>query len=259
MTQEYVPITKLAHDDAFALLPWYASESLTETEAAQVRIHVADCGACQQEIATLNSMLRAVATSNEMLPEPVPEVLDRVLNRIEDYEAARAGRARAESTAASWGARLNAFWLALSPWRRVAMAGQFAALLLLAVAIVFTAQRARRFENQVAREKLRADHNEQLLKETEQRYQTLVGPPKTMSVQGARLNITFQERATEKEIRELLNDINATIISGPSPQRIYVVALPAPQGPDRQRLITSALTQLRAKPRVVLFVAEQPE
>ncbi len=259
MAQETGSTTKLTHDDAFALLPWYVNESLAETEAPQVHAHVADCAVCQQEIATLNSMLRAVATSNETLPEPAPEMLDRVLNRIDDYGAARAGRARAESTTPRWSARLNAFWLALFPWRRVAMAGQFVALLLLAVAIVFTAQRARRFEDQAARERLRADHNEQLLKETEQRYETLVGPNRTNGAQGARLNVAFQEHATEKEIRDLLNDINATIISGPSPQRIYVIALSAARGPDRQRLVTSALTQLRAKPRVVLFAADQPE
>jgi len=74
-----------------------------------------------------------------------------------------------------------------------------------------------------------------------------------------RLNVAFQESATEREIRELLNDISAHIISGPSRQRIYVIALPAAQGPERQRIIAEALTRLHARPRVVLFAAAQPE
>lgn len=185
-------------------------------------------------------------------------MLARVLDRIEDYEAARAHKARTASIA-GWRARLSGLWSAWPTRGRVALAGQFAGLLLLVIALLFATQRARRFSDLAAREKARADQNEQLLKVTEQRYETLAGPNPENAGPSMRLTVSFQERATEKEIRELLNEINATIVRGPSPQRLYVVALPVTRNQDRQQVAATALNRLRAKPKIVLFAAEQPE
>jgi len=255
MTEDKGPVTTVPNDESFAVLPWHVNESLTEAEAAEVRSHVENCSRCQQEIATLKSLKQAVITDNEALLAPEPEMLTRVLNRIEDYEAARAGTMHTETFVAGWRARLSVFLLS---WGRVAFAAQFAALLLLAVALIFTTQSARHFEDLAASEKARADHGEQELKETQQRYETLAGPNNTDSTQGARLTVAFQEGATEKEIRELLINIKGTIVSGPSAQRIYVVVLPAAQGTERQRLVAAALNQLRSNPQTVQFAAEQP-
>src|SRR5262245_47861615 len=199
MTQTKDPITELDHDNAFMLLPWHVNESLAGTEAIQVRAHLAICAVCQREVATLASTQRIVASADESLPEPAPEMLDRVLNRIEDYEAAR----RQQSASVGWSVWLNALWFAWPTWGRLAFVGQFAVLLVLAMALVFAIQRARHFGDQAAQERLRADHNEQLLKQTERRYETLTGPDKVNGAQGVRLNVAFQESATEREIREL--------------------------------------------------------
>lgn len=252
MKQDEGPGTILDHDEAFAMLPWHVNGSLTEAEDAQVRSHLEDCAACRQEIATLNSLKQAVITSNEAVPEPAPAMLASLLNRIEDYEAARAATTHRESLVAGWRERLSVFWFS---WSRVALAAQFAALLLLAVALIFTTQRARSFADRAASERARADHVEQLLKESQQNYETLAG--RSEANRGT-LAVAFQERATEKEIRELLKAINGTIVSGPSPQRMYSIALKSAEGPERERIVAAALNQLRTQPQIVLFAAEQP-
>jgi hypothetical protein len=137
--------------------------------------------------------------------------------------------------------------------------GQFAVILLLAIALFFTTQRARRFSDLAAREQARADHNEQLLKDSQLKYETLSGPNPERVGPSVRLSVGFRERATEKEIRELLNEINATIVRGPSPQGLYVIALPVARDEDRERVAAGALNQLRARPKIILFAAAQPE
>ncbi len=256
MTEDKEPVPAAHDDKAFALLPWHVNGTLTEAEAAEVSAHLENCILCQQELATLISLKHAIIATNETLPSPESERLAQVLNRIEDYEAALAGTTHQEPLIDRWRERLYVFWLA---WGRAAFAAQFVAILLLVVALVFTTQRAQSFAERAVSEKARADANEQLRKETQQRYETLAGPNNPNGTQGARLTVAFQESATEKGIRELLNGIKGTIVSGPSPQRMYVVALPVAQGADRQRVVDAALNQLRTNPQTVLFVAERTE
>lgn len=256
MTDDKGPITTAPDDKVFALLPWHVTESLTDAEAAEVNAHLENCTKCQQEIATLKSLKHALITSNETLSSPEPEMLARVLNRIDDYEAAQEGTTHRETLVDRWREGLSVFWLS---WGRAAFAAQFAVLLFLVVALVLTTQRAQSFVERAATEKARADHSEQLLKEAQERYETLAGPNNPNGTQGTRLTVAFQEHATEKEIRKLLNDINGTIVSGPSPQRMYVVTLPAAQGADQQRIVDAALNQLRMNPQTVLFAAERRE
>lgn len=256
MTGDKEPITTANDDKFFGLLPWHLNGTLTEAEAAEVSAHIQSCTRCREEIATLKRLQHAVNTSNETLSSPEPEMLTHLLNRIEDYEAARANTTQRETLVNRFRENLSVFWLS---WGRAAFAAEFAALLLLVVALVFTTQRSQSFAERAAIEKARADESEQRLKETQARYETLTGPNNSNGTAGGRLSVAFQERATEKEIRELLNRIHGTIVSGPSPQRMYVVALPAAQGADRQRVVDAALNQLRTNPQTVLFVAERTE
>ena len=58
----------------------------------------------------------------------------------------------------------------------------------------------------------------------------------------------FSPRATEREIRELLQGIHGEITAGPSPIGAYTVEVPAAGDPA-----TVVLARLRSEPQVVMF------
>ena len=240
---------ELTHEAAVEWLAWYANESLPESEAAQVKIHVTGCAECQQEIAMMTALKNTVRLTNEALPEPA-HGLDRVLNRITAYEEAQAN---------SFLPKLRAFFA--GPWSfpQVAFAGQVAIWLLLLGTIILALQRARNYESLATQERARAEQNEKLLAEAKRQYTVLSGSNQPDLTNSVRLNVVFQEKATEKEIRALLTMMNGTIISGPSPQRFYVVALPVTQETDRQRILREALERLQSKSQVVFFAAEKTD
>ncbi len=130
-------------------------------------------------------------------------------------------------------------------------------LLLVAALIVFVRSNDR-IETVASQERARADRNEQLLAEAQRRYTVQVGP-EDEGKDLLRFRVVFQEQVTEKEIRALLTAINCTIISGPSSQRFYIIALPVSHDADKQSLAMEALRQLRSKPQVVFFAEALPD
>jgi hypothetical protein len=243
-----------AKDETFAVLPWYVNGSLAAGEAEKVRLHLEHCVACQEELAVLISLRRELGPDEESLPAAPPENFNRIMERIENYEAARSAAVPGVASASSWRTQLSLLW---SSWGRVAFATQFAALLVLLVVLAFTVQQARTLEEQVATERTRSEISEQNLKDTQQRYETLAGAGFNRSTEGALLMVAFQQAATEKEIRELLNTIKGSIVSGPSAQNMYVVELIAARGADREQVIAAALNHLQARPAIVQFAAER--
>jgi hypothetical protein len=240
---------ELTHEAAAELLAWYASESLPEREAAQVKMHAVDCAECQQEIASLTALKNAVHLTNETLPEPAAAGLDRLLNRVTAYE---------EAQAKSFLSKLRRLFT--MPWSfpQVAFAGQVAIWLLLLGTIILVLQRARNYELLATQERARAEQIEKQLAEARQ-YTALAGSNQPDLTNSVRLNVVFQENATETDIRALLTTINGTIISGPSPQRFYIVALPVAQDTDRQRILREALERLQSQSQVIFFAAEKTD
>ncbi|HEX4946903.1 MAG TPA: zf-HC2 domain-containing protein [Blastocatellia bacterium] len=241
---------ELTHEAAAELLPWYASASLSESEAAQVKTHIAGCAECQQEMAVLAALREAICHSNEALPEPSVPSFDRVRQRIGAYEEAQAKN--------FWPQLRRLFAL---PWsfRHVAFAGQFAVWLLLLGTILLALQRARDAETAATQERARAEQTEQQLAAAKRQYSVLAGPDAPSVTNHVSLKVVFQEKATEQEIRALLTAINGTIIRGPSPQRFYVIVLPVPQEADRAQILRAALERLQAQAQVVLFAAEKTD
>lgn len=241
---------ELTHEAAAELLAWYVSESLPESEASQVKTHVAGCAECQQEIASLTALKNTVHLTNEALPEPAADGLDRVLKRITAYE---------EAQAKSFLSKLRRLFAIPWSFPKVAFAGQIAIWLLLLGTVILTLQRARYYESLAMQERARAEQSEKQLAEAQRQYTVLTGPNQIDVTNSARLNVVFQEKTTEKEIRLLLTALNGTIISGPSPQRFYVVALPVAQGTDRQQVLRVALEQLQSQPQFIFFAAEKTD
>jgi hypothetical protein len=257
MTQSNEPKTKFSHTDAFELLPWYVNESLPAKETALVREHLSGCAECRKEIISLNALQKAAVAENGAMPEPGPEIFSRIVSRIEDYEASQ--KSGKKSLITKWRKHFSDYWSAQTAFSKLVFAGQFAALLLLALAAVFSIQRSMNFEKQLAHEKNRADRNEKLLEEERKRFVTLTGPDVLKDANAILFNVAFQEEAKEKEIRELLESIKGRIVGGPSPQRFYTIAVSISEGEDKGRVAVEVLEKLRGKPRVVSFAEARPE
>ena len=74
-----------------------------------------------------------------------------------------------------------------------------------------------------------------LMQERDARLTPLSAPPET--VEGARLQVTFQPGATEAQIRALLSETGAQIVGGPGALGVYSLAVaPAKLAAARERL-----------------------
>lgn len=234
------------HEEIAALLPWYVNGTLSGEEAAEVETHLAACANCQQERQALQFLASAVKASSEALPPPSADLMESVMARVR--AAADAGSPREKPFRS---------WLMIPVFSRPGWAvAQLATVILLAVALVVFVQRAGHYESRMAQEKQRAERAEALLieeKERNDRYETLFGPEPSPGKQGIRLKVAFQEYASEKAVRELLVNLNADLVSGPSAQGFYSIAVAVPADSDQRKAQDDALRRLRARPGVVRF------
>jgi len=64
--------------------------------------------------------------------------------------------------------------------------------------------------------------------------------------EGIRINVVFDKESREKEIREILNSIGASIISGPSPEGLYTIEL-------KDKRDTESVLKILRSSRIVRF------
>jgi hypothetical protein len=218
----------MKHQEIVELLPWYANASLSEDERRMVETHVAGCKECAQELTSLAAVRKAVVALADETPVPSPHLLNRALAEIEDYE-----RGRAQKPIRRWREQIAEFWTGLWPsapvFARVAMAAQLALVLALGTVAVY------QYEH------------------PQIEYRTSAGPsgPGT----GAKISVTFDENASEREIRQVIEEIHGTIVEGPTAQGSYTVQLPIP--PEQTAEMEKDLQALRQHPRVVRFAVEK--
>src|SRR5882672_9577289 len=85
-------------------------------------------------------------------------------------------------------------------------------------------------------------------------YRTEVGP--AGGQQGkAMISVVFNEKASERDIRQALEEIQGTIIEGPTAQGSYTVQLPI--HPEQTAEIDKALQTLRQKQQIVSSALEK--
>ncbi len=63
-------------------------------------------------------------------------------------------------------------------------------------------------------------------------FRTLTSPD-TLHGEGIRINVIFNKESKEREIREVLNNVGATIIKGPSPEGLYTILVKEDQHIER--------------------------
>ncbi len=208
----------MTHPHIEELLPWYLNGTLGDSERRTVADHLRDCTECVRELDALKHVQAAVCEAAEEAREPSPFLLTRALASIDEYER--------EKTGARW--PWLAWWRPLPQLARVALVAQFAVIIGLGSYLVASRD--------------------------EPSYVTAAG--RVPEGGRARLAVGFQPGASEARIREALQGLGASIVSGPSALGLYTVELPF--GPSDAGQVARALQILRENREVVRF-AEQAQ
>ena len=189
-----------------ALLPWYLNATLREDERRQVDQHLSSCAACRaelDELARLNVQLHEVYAAQS---EPSPKIQQAVLAQIKLKASAK----RAKSvTGPQW---LNG----LSDWLRSLFVPRWApalavTLLVAQLGLLLWSMTRTTLSDQVTTRGL--------------------GAPTV------RLRVVFQETASERQIRSLVQGMRGRIVDGPTPDGAYIMELPAGDQTTAQKKI----------------------
>lgn len=212
------------HQTTWEQLPWYVNGTLKAEELDQVERHVADCVACRTELHAQQELAGLIHSSREIEVSPEASLSD-VLARIQKARRDEAGRARGPLP----GQRGRVWagpWRRTSPWVRVVLLGQAAAILLLISLLALRPER-----------RMSGD------------YRTLSAAAPLATDPRTRINLVFEPDTTEALLRELVSSIGGEIIAGPTARGVYTIAAPVGESgdPSEERL----LELLRARSEIV--------
>lgn len=203
------------HETVEALLPWFVNRTLDRDECLLVERHLTDCARCQREADSLRELKAAYGESG-MVPEAAQSL--RKLRRELDKPRARRLLPRLFD--------LPRFGRQSWLWVQWVVAGELAAILLLGTLLAFSGRQTTP-------------------------YQTLGAADVPRHVAGS-LVVVFNPRATEEELRRIVQTAGARIVDGPTGAGAYVLELPA----ERQ---AAALDALRSERAVLLAQRLTPE
>jgi predicted anti-sigma-YlaC factor YlaD len=215
-------MTTDVHRTVDELLPWYANGTLEGEERARVERHLAECELCRDEMALLRGVSDAASAIVAETPS-IPDALGKTLARIDEWEQTRRP---------SFAARVRAFAASVFEMPKVprlVLATQSALILVLGTVLVLSR-----------------------LQQPE--FTTLSGGNGASNA--PRLTVVFESSATEEAIRQALQQVGGTLVSGPSAAGVYVVALP--KAGDDERAVDAAIAALRENRSVITFVELEP-
>lgn len=187
------------------LLPWYVNETLEPAEAGRVEQHLTSCVRCKSDVSELQVMQAAIGRADAELAEHVSDRLEELKARVNEYEAAKVKLRERRTWWDSLFPNFSFVFPKLAPvpiYAKATMAVELAVI----VALGGWLWLGPGFEPGSA-------------------YQTL-SAPEAMGPQAfdrPRLQLVFRERLSEREMRDFLLEIGATIVSGPSPLGAYTV------------------------------------
>lgn len=219
-----------AHDEVITLLPWYPNGTLTSGEMKTVEVHLAECEECRMDLKELREFRTAVGSAVDSRPAPSADLFSRVMARIRSYEAERSW---ARSFQPSWWERLSQWMFDLFP-RRLAPAFALGIIVVQFVGLAVMSGVLYRTM-------------------TGQEYVTLTGlEVRETAGPAIRLRASFQEAAPERQIRSLLQKVEARITEGPSPEGFYIIEVPPKAD------VAKVLKTLNEEPAIVRY-AERVE
>jgi len=196
------------------LLPWYLNQTLEKGENEEVRRHLLSCPICRQELEVIKRQEERYRSTAEEVP--IPQTFPHVLTEIEKREQ-------------------GGIWqriASLMPRPQPALAAtlimiQFLVIIGLVTLLALNPWGA-----------------------GEQLYRTLSGPS-SVEGKGPRISILFQDQVQEKTAREIILEINGTIVQGPTPMGIYTVELKFEMSPEELQHVISSLRQKKDTIRFV--------
>jgi anti-sigma factor RsiW len=204
------PSADAGHRALQDLLPWYAAGSLREVEAARVQEHLRNCAACREDLAWQRKLLETEA--------PLPAGLDpeRALARLMPrLDQAPAVPASPMSPLVRLPGLLLTWLRGHGGWQGWALAGQFAAICVLAVLA---------------------------LPRTEAPAYQALGSGQAVAPD---VLVVFKPEARVQDVQRILQAEGAHIVGGPTVTGAYMLDVEAP----RQARLLAAL---RADPSVEL-------
>jgi hypothetical protein len=195
------------------LLPWYVNGTLTEPERLDVDRHLATCPDCRNELDELTRLRRDLADVYEAQAGLSPQASQRILQNV--TRAASTGRAVHPGQGSKW-EHLDQWFRSLFLPRWVPMLA--ATLLLVQTGLLLWISAPVHEQPQITTRSL--------------------GTP------AARIVVSFQQDATEAQIRSLLRLIGGRMVDGPTAGGLYTIEV---LGADN----AAPLKLLRAHPDVV--------
>jgi anti-sigma factor RsiW len=179
-----------------ALLPWYLNGTLREEERRQVDQHLSSCESCRaelDELAQLNAQLQEVYGAQ---PEASTQIQRAVFAQVKLEASAKQAKS---VTDPQWLNRLDDWFRSLFVPR---WAPALAVTLLVAQLGLLLGSMAR-------------------LTPSDQVMTRGLGSPTV------RLRVVFQETASERQIRSLIQGMHGRIVDGPTSDGAYLMELPA--------------------------------
>jgi hypothetical protein len=226
-----------AHENAWLLLPWFANGTLGAAESRQVESHLAACEGCRNELQRCRDLAVALRHEPEAAPSPHPIQLARLMSRLDEIDtaAARGALTGADEVAAIDAApgRLATLFAATPRPVRYTLAGQLAALLLLALALSYgTRLPAGGQAATSAAPAAPGAATPAAAASSRALFHTLSAPSAGADASSAaprpQIRIVFAEQATERQIRGVLMKVRGRLVDGPSPLGTYTIEIPAP-------------------------------
>jgi hypothetical protein len=186
------------------LLPWYLAGTLSPEERRQVIEHLETCQTCRQELDEMKRLRDSVKAGVNGLPGPPPDSFRRVMAQIQE-----------QPQPGPWAARADA-------WLRALFAVQWAPTL---AALLVIGQSAALLWLVGHRPTGPAGSTQETVIE------------RSVPTGSARLSVRFQETATEREIRAVMQSLNARMVDGPSPDGLYILQVSAVDAAALEKLL----------------------
>ena len=213
-----------AHGECWNLLPWIANESAAPTDVARVEVHLRDCRECQEEL-EFQRQLRNTIRSQEAIVLAPQTSLQKLMQRIDtvadiDDEHETGGSVEPQRTPIR---RMS--WLAIAAAvQGIVITGLLAALW--------------------------SQSSETL---TAPRFTTLTD--ETAVARGPVIRVVFAGSIPLDEMNQVLRQIDAQIIAGPSEAGVYTLKLVGVENADAAQ----KLSQVRADGSVIFAEQIAPE
>lgn len=212
-----------------ALLPWYERGQLDTGDATRVEAYLASHPDMASQLALVEEERAEAVHLNEKRGAPGAGALDRLMNSIEEHEAANPSLAGAKTALWGWASKLLG---APVPAKMQWVAGAAAVLIIaqgISLGVLMTSPAQRGVG-----------------------YETASGPVEG-TARGSFVLVQFAQDANADEITRLLTEFGAKIVDGPKPGGIYNIRISDTNLDEAER--DTILKALRSRANLIIFAA----